>query len=104
MRGIVKGCNPMNYFSEKKNRQVEGVNLNIEYEDKDWFGVRNKEESFDFYVPMYSKILKPFMSDLDSLIGAEIYIEYMPVKRGNYSFTEIVDIKVTSPDLVPAKK
>lgn len=94
MRGIVKGIQLVDYWSEKKQEQVKGVNINFDYKHKDWFGFNSKEEFIKADSPIFSEQLKPYMSDLDKLLGAEILIDYMTEKRGNYTFSEIVEFSI----------
>ncbi len=95
MRGIIKGIQPVDYWSEKKQEQIKGLNLNFDYKSKDWFGFASKTEFIKADSPIFVEQLKPYMSDLDKLQGAEIMIDYMSEKRGNYTFTDIVGFELS---------
>jgi len=100
MKGNVVGFQTVDYFSEKKQKQVKGVNLVINYNHNDYHGRASKEEFIPADSAFFIRDLLPILNgNADSLIGAEVYIDYLMEKKGQYTFSTIVDFSIT-----PAKK
>lgn len=94
MRGTITGFQPVDYVKKDTKQQVKGVTLALTYKSGDFIGEAVKEEYISDTSPFY-KELAPFLSDdIDSLIGAKIFIDYNTVKRGNYTFSEIVGLEI----------
>lgn len=98
MKGRIIGIEPVDYASKKTGEQVKGVRLIIACKSQNVFGETAKEEFIKVEFPIYKEYLeKPLGNDLDSLIGAEVMIDYDINKRGNFTFTDIVDFSLSIP-------
>lgn len=105
MKGRIIGIEPVDYASKKTGEQVKGVRLIIACKSQNVFGETAKEEFIKAESPIYKEYLeKPLGNDLDSLIGAEVMIDYEINKRGNFTFTDIVDFSLTIPKADKGKK
>lgn len=94
MRGIITGFQPVDYVKKDTKQPVKGVTLALTYKSSEFFGEAVKEEYISETSPFY-KELSPYLSnDIDSLIGAKIFIDYNTVKRGNYTISEIVGLEI----------
>ena len=100
MKGTVVGWSSVDYFSEKKQKQIKGVNMVINYNHIDYHGKASKEEFISADTDIFIKHLSPILNgNADSLTGSEVYIDYQVEKKGNFTFSSIIDFSIT-----PAKK
>jgi len=98
MKGKIIGIEPTDYVSKKTGEAVKGVRLIITCKSQNVFGVTAKEEFIKADSPIYKQHLEKILNDdIDSLIGADVMIDYEVNKRGNFTFTDIVDFDITLP-------
>lgn len=98
MKGIIIGIEPTDYVSKKTGEVVKGVRLIITCKSQNVFGLTAKEEFIKADSPIYKQHLENLLNtDIDSLIGADVMIDYEVDKRGSFTFTDIVDFEVTLP-------
>ncbi|MDY2848126.1 MAG: hypothetical protein SOU50_07900, partial [Oscillospiraceae bacterium] len=95
MKGKIVGFNTMDYVSKKTNQEVKGVTLYLIVKSSDVIGDKVKEEFIKSDSSVY-KALNPYLcGDIDSLIGADVTIDYNVEKRGNFTFTDICELVIT---------
>lgn len=99
MRGIIEGFRPVDYVKKETKERVKGVTLALTYKSSEFFGRAVKEEFIGEKCPFYKDIEKYLSSDIDSLVGAKIFIDYNNINRGNFTYSEIADMEIT-----PAEK
>ena len=98
MKGNIIGIEPTDYVSKKTGESVKGVRLIITCKSQNVFGLTAKEEFIKADSPIYKQHLENLLNnDIDSLIGADVMIDYEVNKRGNFTFTDIVDFEITLP-------
>lgn len=98
MKGNIIGIEPTDYVSKKTGEVVKGVRLIITCKSQNVFGLTAKEEFIKADSPIYKQHLENLLNnDIDSLIGADVMIDYEVNKRGSFTFTDIVDFEVTLP-------
>lgn len=98
MKGNIIGIEPTDYVSKKTGEAVKGVRLIITCKSQNVFGLTAKEEFIKADSPIYKQHLENLLNnDIDSLIGADVMIDYEVNKRGNFTFTDIVDFEITIP-------
>lgn len=101
MRGIIKGFQTVDYTKKDTGEHVRGVTLALTYKSNKFYGEAVKEEFINSSSPFYPEISRFLSHDVDSFIGAEIFIDIVTEKRGSYTFSDIVDLQITP---VPSKK
>lgn len=95
MKGKIVGFNTLDYVSKKTNQEVKGVTLYLTVKSSDVIGDKVKEEFIKADSSVY-KVLAPYLSgDLDSLLNADVTIDYNVEKRGNFTFTDICELEIT---------
>ena len=94
MRGTIRGFQSVDYVKKETKQPVKGVTLAITYTSGEFIGEAVKEEYISETSPFYKELAKYLANDIDSLIGAKIFIDYNTVKRGNYTFSEIVGLEI----------
>lgn len=98
MKGNIIGIEPTDYVSKKTGEAVKGVRLIITCKSQNVFGLTAKEEFIKADSLIYKQHLENLLNnDIDSLIGADVMIDYEVNKRGNFTFTDIVDFEITFP-------
>ncbi len=98
MKGRIMGFKEVDYPSKRTGKQIKGITLIIAITSGDVFGERAHEEFISAKSPLFRKHFIDVFEDIDkavnSLIGAEIVIDYDVQKRGKDTFTTITDILI----------
>lgn len=95
MRGIIKGFQTVDYQKKGTNERVQGVILAMTYKSAKFYGEAVKEEFISINSPFYPEISRYLSNDVDSLVGADVFIDIVTEKRGSYTFTDITDLAIT---------
>lgn len=95
MRGTIRGFQLVDYVKKETKQPVKGVTLGLTYKSGEFYGEAVKEEYISETSPFYKELSGYLADDMDSLVGAEIFIDYNTVKRGNFTFSEIVGLEIT---------
>lgn len=96
MRGTIIGFEPVDYKKKDTEERQKGIRLIITCRSNDVIGLTAKEEFIKADSPFYRDQIASYLAtDMDALVNASIYIDYNIVKRGNYTFTDIVDMEIT---------
>ena len=107
MKGIIKGFAPVDYISKKTGHLVKGATIYFDCKSKDVFGYVGKDEYIAESSPLYKRSIEPILDKLwdedSDIYGGTIIIDYEVTKRGNNTFTDIVDLTII-PRENPAKK
>lgn len=101
MKGTIIGFEPVNYTKRDTGEQVKGITLILTCRSNNVIGLTSKTEYINAKSPFYKEFL-PYLNgdkDMEELLNSEIFIDFQPEKRGNYTINEIVDI-----ELMPAPK
>lgn len=98
MKGILKGCQPVDYISKKTNEPVKGITLFFDCKNKDVFGYASKEEFISEASPLYKRLITPLIEKLydetSDVYGAEVAIDYDVQRRNGNTYTSIVDLQI----------
>ena len=98
MKGILKGCQPVDYKSKKTNEPVKGINLFFDCKNKDVFGYIGKVEFLSEGSPLYKRVIAPLLEKLydetSDVYGAEIVIDYDVQHRNGYTYSSISDLQI----------
>lgn len=94
MKGTVVGFQTLDYVSKKTNQHVKGVTLYLTVPSSDVIGRKVKEEFIKEDSSVFN-VLRPYLdSDIDSLVDADVFIDYAVDKRANMTFADICDLQV----------
>lgn len=98
MKGILKGCQPVDYKSKKTNEPVKGVILIFDCKNKDVFGYTSKEEFISEASPLYKRVITPLLRKLydeaSDIYGAEVVIDYDVQHRNGNTYSSIIDLQI----------
>lgn len=99
MKGILIGYEPVDYVSKKTGEPVKGCNIHFNCKSKDAFGNVGKSEYFAESSPIYKRVIMPLLGMLadesSPVYGGTIEIDYEVTRKGNLTFTDVVDMSIT---------
>lgn len=108
MKGIIKGFEPVDYVSKKSEKVVKGATIYFDCKTGDSFGYVGKSEYIAESSPLYKRVIEPllekFYDESSDIYGGQIIIDYEIIRRGNATFSNIVDLSIIPRKEDSAKK
>ena len=99
MKGILKGCQPVDYVSRKTGETVKGITLIFDYKSNDVFGYTCKQEFISEKSPLFKRVISPILVKLydesSDIYGGEISIDYYVERRNGVTYSSINDLSIT---------
>lgn len=103
MRGVIRGVKPIDYPKKGSDERVQGIELHLTYKSGEVFGDATRTEYISKTSPFYKDFVPYLANDMDSLIGAKIFIDIVTEKRGSYTFSEITEVEFEPVTTSPAE-